>query len=90
MKYLKRFNESLSYSGGDVTKMPIIGTITTKPLTFTSNEEEHVIPAETYSIVETIKDQNGNVDVYVTNQWYKEYKKIPLLIHKNLVESTSF
>jgi hypothetical protein len=88
MKYIKPYNEELSYSGGDVTKMPIIGTITTKPLTYTFGNEEHIIPSETYSIVEVITDNDK--EIYVTNQWYKEYKRIPLLIHGDLVETKSF
>lgn len=70
--------ESLSYSGDDVTKMPIIGKVITKPIgPFDSAE---------YDVVEIIKDQNGQ-DVYVCNFWYKEWKKIPQLIHSELVDT---
>ena len=88
MKYIKKFNEDLSYSGGDVTKMPVIGTVTTKPMKYTFNNEEIEIQPETYSIVEVIND-NGK-EIYVTNQWYKEYKRIPLLIHGDLVDIKNF
>lgn len=88
MKYIKKFNEDLSYSGGDVTKMPVIGTVTTKPMKYTFNNEEIEIQPETYSIVEVINDNDK--EIYVTNQWYKEYKRIPLLIHGDLVETKSF
>jgi hypothetical protein len=79
MKHLKKFNEEirpLTYSGGDVTKMPIIGKIITKPIgPFESGE---------YDIVEIIETEKG--PIYVANMWYKEWKKIPQLIHSELVE----
>lgn len=79
MKYLKKFNEEirpLRYSGGDVTKMPIIGKIVTKPIgPFESGE---------YDIVEIIETEKG--PIYVANMWYKEYKRIPQLIHSELVQ----
>lgn len=72
-----RYLESLSYSGDDVTKMPVIGKVITKPIgPFDSAE---------YNIVEIIKDQNDD-DVYVCDFWYKEWKRIPQLIHSELVE----
>lgn len=71
-----KYVESLSYSGDDVTKMPIIGKVTTKPI--------GPFPSAEYDVVEIIKD-NGQ-DVYVCNIWYKEWKKIPQLIHSELVE----
>ena len=77
MKYIKTF-ESLTYSGGDVTKMPIIGRVITKPIGPFEEAE--------YDVVEIIKDPKGN-DVYVCNFWYKDYKKIPQLIHSELVSS---
>jgi hypothetical protein len=69
--------ESLSYSGSDVTNMPIIGKVITKPI--------GPFPSAEYDVVEIIKDQNGE-DVYVCNFWYKEWKRIPQLIHSELVE----
>lgn len=75
MKYLNYY-ESLSYSGGDVTKMPIIGKIITNPVgSFESAE---------YNVVEIIKDNNDR-DIYVINQWYKE-GRVPNLIHSLLVK----
>ena len=81
---LKRFhnfiNESynpLTYSGGDVTKMPIIGKVITIPI--------GPFDEATYDVVEIINDPKGN-PVYVCNFWYKEYKKIPQLIHSELVK----
>ncbi len=71
-----KYIESLSYSGDDVTKMPIIGRVTTKPI--------GSFPSAEYDVVEIIKD-NGQ-DVYVCNIWYKEWKRIPQLIHSELVE----
>lgn len=71
-----RYLESLSYSGGDVTKMPVIGKVITKPIgPYDSGE---------YNVVEIIKVQG--VDVYVCDFWYKEWKRIPQLIHSELVE----
>lgn len=71
-----RYIESISYSGGDVTKMPVIGKVVTKPIgPYDSGE---------YNVVEIIKVQG--VDVYVCDFWYKEWKRIPQLIHSELVE----
>ena len=79
MKHLKTFESTfkpLSYSGGDVTKMPIIGKIITKPVgPFESGE---------YNVVEIIKD-NVDRDIYVVNQWYKE-GRVPNIIHSEMVE----
>jgi len=72
-----KYVESLSYSGSDVTNMPIIGKVITKPI--------GPYPSAEYDVVEIIKDQNGE-DVYVCNFWYKEWKRIPQLIHSELVE----
>jgi hypothetical protein len=72
-----RYIESLSYSGNDVTKMPIIGKVLTKAI-------GPFEPGE-YNVVEIIKDQNGD-DVYVCDFWYKEWKRIPQLIHSELVD----
>lgn len=81
---LKRFynfiNESynpLTYSGGDVTKMPIIGKVITIPI--------GPFDEAAYDVVEIINDTKGN-PVYVCNFWYKEHKKIPQLIHSELVK----
>lgn len=79
MKHLKTFESTfrpLSYSGGDVTKMPIIGKIITKPVgPFESGE---------YNVVEIIKDDVDR-DIYVVNQWYKE-GRVPNIIHSEMVE----
>jgi hypothetical protein len=79
MKYLKTFESTfrpLSYSGGDVTKMPIIGKIITKSVgPFESGE---------YNVVEIIKDDVDR-DIYVVNQWYKE-GRVPNIIHSEMVE----
>ncbi len=78
MKHLKTYEsfEPLSYSGGDVKSMPIIGKVITKPIgPFESGE---------YDIVEIIETEKG--PIYVANMWYKEWKRIPQLIHSELVE----
>lgn len=80
MKILKSFESifrPLSYSGGDVTSMPVIGKAITKPMgPFESSE---------YNVVEIIKDDQGR-DVYVCDRWYKEHKRIPQLVHSEMVE----
>jgi hypothetical protein len=73
MKYLKKF-ESLTYSGGDVTKMPIIGKLTTKEIGPFKKAE--------YDVVEIINVKGKKV--YVANFWYKS--RIPQLLHEDLVE----
>jgi hypothetical protein len=78
MRKIKKFESfrPLSYSGGDVTNMPIIGKIITKPIgPFESGE---------YDIVEIIETEKG--PIYVANMWYKEHKRIPQLIHSELVQ----
>lgn len=72
----------------DVTKMPIIGRVTTKPLTYNVNfgdrTEVFDMPSETYSVVHIFQDDGQKT--YVTNIWHKEYKRAPLLITENLVD----
>ena len=75
----------------NITKMPIIGTLTTKEIEYTvshlkdnNNQSKHTLPKETYSIVE-IQEHNGHT-YYITNQWYKEYKGEPQIIVDELVE----
>ena len=75
MKHLKKYNEMLSYSGEDVTKMPIIGKVITKPI--------GPFESGVYDIVEIIETEKG--PIYVANMWYKEWKRIPQLIHSELV-----
>lgn len=72
MKHLKTF-ESLTYSGKDVTKMPIIGKAISKPIS-------HFDSAE-YNVVEVIDDGNGK-DIYVLDFWYKP--GVPQLLHSDL------
>jgi hypothetical protein len=73
----KWVNEGLEYSGKDVTELPIIGRVITYPIGPYGEGEENV--------VEIIKG-NNNEDIYVTDKWYKEYKRIPLIIHSKLVK----
>lgn len=78
MRYIRTYENfrPLSYSGGDVTSMSIIGKVITKPIgPFESGE---------YDIVEIIETEKG--PIYVANMWYKEHKRIPQLIHSELVE----
>jgi hypothetical protein len=79
IKRIKEFSikENLSYSGEDVTKMPIIGKVITHPIgPFDEGE---------YDVVEIIDAPDGK-DIYVCNKWYKEYKRIPQIIHSDLVK----
>ncbi len=77
IKSREQFNEDLYYSGGDVTKMPIIGSITTNAIGPFDEAD--------YDIVEIIETEDGK-RVYVCNRWYKEYKRIPQIIHSDLVK----
>jgi hypothetical protein len=70
-----KVKENLEYSGSDVTKMPIIGKIITRPIGPFDRHE--------YNVVEIIKDRNG-LDIYVVDKWYK--RRIPQIIHSELVE----
>lgn len=79
MKHLKIFEsyfKPLQYSGGDVTRMSIIGKVITHPIGSYGPSE--------YDIVEIIDSPNGKI--YVANMWYKEWKRIPQLIHSQLVQ----
>lgn len=74
-------NESLDpirYSGGDVTKMPVIGKITTAPFKW----GEHVIPGDTDDVVEVLETEKGKI--YVINKWNKP--GVPQLVHEDMVE----
>lgn len=79
LKRIKDFQikESIEYSGEDVTRMPVIGTVITKPIGPFDEAE--------YDVVEIIDDPDGK-EIYVCNKWYKEYKRIPQLIHSDLVK----
>jgi hypothetical protein len=78
IKRLKEFvSEGLEYSGGDVLKMPVIGKVITHAI--------GPFDEGSYDVVEIIDDPSGK-EVYVCNSWYKEYKRIPQLIHSDLVK----
>jgi hypothetical protein len=59
---------NIQYSGGDITIMQKIGTVTTKPkrIRFGFNSD-----SSTFDVVEITNDNNGE-KVYVCNFWYKE------------------
>ncbi len=77
IKRLKDFlSENLEYSGEDVTRMPIIGKVITRAIGPFEEAE--------YDVVEIINSQGK--DIYVCNRWYKEYRRIPQLIHSDLVK----
>lgn len=80
MKNIETFESmlpALSYSGGDVAAMPLIGKVITKQV-------GPFEPAE-YGVVEIIRDSSGK-DIYVCDRWYKENKRIPQLIHSMLAQ----
>jgi hypothetical protein len=56
---------------------PVIGKIITKPLVFGNNIN---FPSGEYDFIEL---ENN---IYICNQWYKEYKHIPQVVHKSMVE----
>lgn len=55
---------------------PIIGKIITKPIAF----GKQVFPPEEYDVI------NFKDGIYTCNQWYKEYKKVPQFIQKDMVK----
>ena len=70
------YSNGISWSGKDVTKAPIIGKIITEPLL----GDGYDFPSEELNVVEIIGD------IYITDKWYKEYKRIPQLVHKKMVK----
>ena len=84
MKYIKQIDEALTYGGGDVTKMPVIGSLVTRKMTFKTGDSEHVIPEDNYDVVEIVEDAGKKY--YIINKWHKEHKRIPLVIHEDLVK----
>lgn len=77
--------DTLTYSGGDVTKMQVIGKVKTTPLQLIDSEgEETEMPSAEYQIVEIVETSRGKI--YIANLWYKEHKRIPQILHENLVE----
>lgn len=73
----------------DVTKMQIIGKVTTKVLSYIisypdGRKEPYDMPAATYSVVD-VYEHNGH-KFYVTNIWHKEHKRSPLTIVDDIVE----
>lgn len=60
--------KNIRYSGSDVTNMPKIATITTKPVKI---RRGLVADSSSFDIVEITKDSTGK-KVYVCNFWYSE------------------
>jgi hypothetical protein len=65
------------YSGGDVTKMEVIGEIITEPM--------HGESSKKYEVVEIIPAGNNDNFIYVINKWYKS--NVPQLIHSAMVST---
>lgn len=73
----------MRWSGKDVTKMPIIGTVTTQELKVNISQSIKIWPSETYNVVEILDEPNGKI--YICNTWYKT--GVPQIIHQGLVQS---
>lgn len=68
---------------------PIIGKLKTKELTAKWTHEngesrDQVMPGTELEVIKISK--MGDCDVYITNQWHKEYRKEPLVIIDSLVK----
>jgi hypothetical protein len=66
----------IGWSGKDITKKPVIGTLTTKPLVC----GDYIMPSASFEAVEIV----AGGAIYVTNKWYKP--GVPQIIHKDLVQ----
>lgn len=71
-------------------KLAVIGRVKTKSLQLTCTSQNGTkttqdMPGEEYDVIE-IGSMNDK-KVYVTNHWIKEYKKEPLYLLEELVES---
>lgn len=66
----------IGWSRRDITKRPVIGTITTKPIEF----GDYIIPSTSFEVIVIVADGA----IYVTNQWYKP--GVPQIIHKDLIQ----
>lgn len=73
----------MNWSGRDVTKAPVIGTIKTIELKCLIGQALKVWPSETLNVVEILEDKSGKI--YITDKWYKS--GVPQIVHENLVES---
>ena len=68
----------ITWSGGDVEMMPIIGFVETHPIDL---GHMGTIPGSRESVVEIAEDG----EIYILNSWYKT--GVPRILHKNLVAS---
>jgi hypothetical protein len=82
MKIVKESINGIPWSGRDVKKAPIIGKIITKEWELQGGFK---FSREEYNVVEII-EEDGKSPIYVTNTWYKDYKRIPQLIPAIFVE----
>jgi hypothetical protein len=71
----KKPEKVLGYSGGDVTKMPVIGEIETGNISG--------MGSATYNVVEIIEGGKDGDCIYVADMWYKP--GVPQLIHSAMV-----
>ena len=82
MKLVKESIDGIPWSGRDVVKAPIIGKIITREWEL---EGGFKFDKAEYDVVEIIEEE-GKSKIYVTNTWYKDYKRIPQLIPAMFVE----
>ncbi len=66
----------LRYSGGDVTRMPVVGEIET--------DEVAGMGSAIYKVVEIIESGSDGNCIYVTDKWYKP--GVPQLVHSAMVK----
>lgn len=73
---------------GKTIDKEIIGHVTTKPMTWIvkteGKSENQEVPSETYEVISTFEQNNHTF--YVTNKWYDEAKRKPLIIVDDITE----
>lgn len=66
-------------------KKEVIGKIVTKTLKIQVHDQRIELKESTHLVIE-IETSPNNTKIYICNEWYKEYKKIPLIISEDLVK----
>lgn len=75
-------DNTIEWSGVDVTKAPVIGKITTVELAGTMGGKYFSFPSEEIDVVEILNHRGSKT--YVTNRWYKP--GVPQLVHQDHVK----
>jgi hypothetical protein len=68
----------------NIKNMPVIGVITIKPIGLIYPNQDTKNEATIFNVVEVLYNEKNEKE-YITDTWYKEFKKIPLMIHEKLV-----